>query len=137
MKIHITYKLILVAILISPLLGCSIEQTNTSKLKDIDFTVVEEDEIPEDLKTIIDTKKEENFKLTFITDKYLYIVAGYGKQKTNGYSVAVEELYLTQNAVRIKTNLIGPSKGDDIGSVNSYPYVVVKIEIIDKNVVFE
>jgi len=124
-------------ILILCLSGCGIEQADSNKVKDIDFTVVEDSEVPEDLKLIIEEKQTDNFKITFTTDKYLYIAIGYGEQSTNGYSIAVEELYLTSNAVYIKTNLIGPAKGDVVSDVKSYPYVVVKIESIDKNVVFE
>ena len=38
--------------------GCSAFEENYEKLRDLDFTVVEETEIPEELKSIIEEKKE-------------------------------------------------------------------------------
>ena len=119
------------------LTGCSVEKTDRNKIKDLDFTIVEDSQIPAELMTLIEEKKASEFKMTFDTDDSKYIVVGYGAQETGGYSIAVEELYLTGNAIYIKTNLIGPSKGESVTQVISYPYVVVKIDYLDKSVVFE
>ena len=66
---------------------------------------------------------------------------GYGIQPTGGYSISVEELYLSTNAIYINTNLIGPMKGETVTEVESYPYLVVQIEnrmdYSEKSVVFE
>ncbi len=117
--------------------GCSIERTDEQKIQDLDFVIVEESQMPEDLRKLIEEKKQEEFKLVFDTEKDKYIVVGYGRQKTNGYSISVEELYVTNNAVHMNTNLIGPSKGEAISEVESFPYIVVKTEYLDKSVVFE
>lgn len=37
--------------------GCSIEQTNETKVSDLTYTIVEESEAPEELKTMIEEKK--------------------------------------------------------------------------------
>ncbi len=37
--------------------GCSIEQTNETKVSDLTYTIVEESETPEELKTMIEEKK--------------------------------------------------------------------------------
>lgn len=117
--------------------GCSVERTDEQKIKDLDFVIVEESQVPEGLMTLIEEKKQEEFKLVFDTEKDKYIVVGYGRQETNGYSISVEELYVTSNAVYINTNLIGPSKGEAISEVESFPYIVVKTEYLDKSVVFK
>ncbi|WP_238726421.1 protease complex subunit PrcB family protein [Diplocloster modestus] len=119
------------------LTGCSVENTDPVKLKDLEFTVVENAEVPEELLTIIEEKKAANFKLTYEDGGYLYIVAGYGEQNTGGYSIAVNELFLTSNAIYIDTNLIGPSKDEKITEAASYPYIVIKTEYLDKSVVFQ
>lgn len=129
------YSLILGMMLLA--CGCSVERTEEQKLKDLAFTVVEESQIPEDLKILIEEKKQNEFKLTFDTEEAKYIVMGYGAQQTNGYSISVEELYETKNAIYINTNLLGPSKGEAVSEVESYPYIVVKIDYMDKSVVFE
>lgn len=124
-------------VLASLLTGCSVENTDPVKLKDLEFTVVENAEVPEELLTIIEEKKSANFKLTYEDGGYLYIVVGYGEQNTGGYSIAVKELFLTSNAIYIDTNLIGPSKEEKITEAASYPYIVIKTEYLDKSVVFQ
>lgn len=117
--------------------GCSMEESSNEKLRDLEFTIVDQNDIPEELLQIIDEKKAGEFKVTYTDNENLYICIGYGEQKTGGYSIAVSDLYLTSNAIFIKTNLIGPSKDEKISEGLSYPYVVVKTEYIDKSVVFE
>ncbi len=117
--------------------GCKQEDTEVKKIKDLDFTVVEDADLPGELKEIIDEKKEEPFKLSYSNKDNLYIVVGYGKQNSGGYSISVDELYLTSNAIYINTNLIGPSKEDLVAQGVTYPYVVVKLEFREERIVFE
>jgi len=136
-RLRISVLLLMILISVIALVGCKTEDTDVKKIKDLDFTVVEDADIPGELKEIIDEKKEKPFKLTYSNKDYLYIVVGYGQQNSGGYSIAVDELYLTSNAIYIDTNLIGPSKDDLVTQGVTYPYIVVKIEFMDKRVVFE
>ena len=117
--------------------GCAIEKTNRTKVRDMEYHVVAEKEIPEELKAQIEEKKAADFKMTYETPEHLYIVRGYGEQATGGYSIQVTELYLSSNAVFFKTTLIGPRKGENAAKSPSYPYIVIQTEKVDKNVVFE
>lgn len=117
--------------------SCKMEQTATDKIGDLDYTVVEDADLPEELKEIIEEKKENAFKLSYAKDSYLYIVAGYGIQQTGGYSISVEDLYETENSIFIKTTLIGPSEQEEVSKAATFPYIVVKIEFLDKDVVYE
>lgn len=119
------------------LTGCAIEKTNRTKVRDLDYHVVAEEELPEELKKQIEEKKAADFKMTYETPEHLYIVRGYGEQETGGYSIQVAELYLSSNAVFFKSTLIGPRKGENAAKSPSYPYIVIQTEKIDKNVVFE
>ncbi len=106
-------------------------------IKDLDCTVIAEDKIPEELLTKIAQKKTEAFRLTFEDRGFLYICVGYGTQETGGYSIAVNALYETANAIYVDTNLIGPAPEEKSNQVESYPYVVIKTEFVDKPVVFD
>ena len=120
------------------LCGCTvITKDGNEKVRDIDFTVLAEDNIPDELKQVIEEKKEKEFKLTYQDNGFLYICVGYGRQPTGGYSISVTELYETENAVYVHTNLLGPSAGENKAESPSYPYIVVKLEKTDKAVVFE
>ncbi len=130
--------LLLTIILISvALTGCKSVNTDVKKIKDLEFTVVEDPDVPGELKEFIDEKKAVPFKMTYTNKDSLYIVVGYGEQRTGGYSVTVDDLYLTKNAIYINTNLVGPSKDASVSQSLTYPYVVVKLERRDEKVVFE
>ena len=66
-----------------------------------------------------------------------FTVIGEGPQKGGGYSVAVKELYETDNSIVIRTELTGPEAGEARGTENSYPVLIVKTEYRDKPVVFQ
>lgn len=119
------------------LTGCALGTKETTRLRDLEFTVVSEERLPEELKKLVDERKTAPFKVTYSDNEYLYICVGYGEQKTGGYSIAVDDLYLTDNAVYINTSLLGPGPEEVTGTALSYPYIVVKTEYLDKTVVFE
>ncbi|MFR4783631.1 MAG: protease complex subunit PrcB family protein [Pilosibacter sp.] len=75
--------------------------------EDLEFTVTGEADIPAALKELIDKKREKPFKLTYADGLEMYIVIGEGPQKGGGYSVAVKELYETDNSIVIRTELHG------------------------------
>ncbi len=118
-------------------IGCSNNSGDIKKLKDLEFTVVEDADLPEKLANFIETKKENPCKFTYSNEDYLYIIQGYGAQKSGGYSISVTDLFLSENAIYIKTNLIGPGKDEPVTQNITYPYVVVKVEYMDKPVVFQ
>jgi hypothetical protein len=116
--------------------GCKSQDTDIKKIKDLEFTVVEDADIPQQLMEIINEKKKEPFKMSYSNEDNLYIIVGYGQQPTGGYSISVDDLFLTSNAIYIDTNLVGPSEKDYVSNAVTYPYVVIKTEFIDKRVAF-
>ena len=117
--------------------ACSVGKISSEKLRDLEFTVVKEEDIPEELKGIIEEKKEQVFKVTFADQGMLYIAEGYGVQNTSGYSIEVVDCFETENAIYFRSNLIGPSESEKVAEEKTYPYVVVKLELIDKHIVFQ
>jgi len=121
------------------LTGCGMSGERNIKLRDLDFTVLSEEKIPEELKTVIAEKGSELFRLTYSDNQNLYISIGYGEQKTGGYSIAVDELYLTDDAVHVSTSLLGPDiTGQKSGAGKpTTPYIVIKTELLDKTVIYD
>lgn len=121
------------------LTGCGMSGERNIKLRDLDFTVLSEEKIPEELKTVIAEKGSEPFRLTYRDNQNLYISIGYGEQKTGGYSIAVDELYLTDDAVHVSTSLLGPDiTGQKSGAGKpTTPYIVIKTELLDKTVIYD
>ena len=129
--------MILTTVMLLSLSACSMLSEENVKLRDLDFTVLSEEKIPQELKTIIEERKAQEFKLTYSDKENLFIVIGYGEQQTGGYSIAVNELYLTDNAVYVSTSLLGPDAEEKGKQQASYPYIVIKTELVDETVIFE
>ncbi len=114
--------------------GCGIEEDEKKRINDIEFTVVPEEKIPKELKILIDNKKKEEFIVSYGDKENLYIAVGYGEQPISGYSIQVKELYETKNNIFINTEFIGPSKTEDVSQNVTYPFIVVQMEYMDKQV---
>lgn len=135
MKKGLLYGLLIAVLLLS---GCGKREPQTpEKIRDLELTVVAEEKLPQELLAAITEKKALPFKFTFQDGGYLYICIGYGEQASGGYSITVEDLYLTENAVYVKTCLIGPGADVPDDGVKTYPYIVIKTEYLDYSVVFD
>ncbi len=132
-----------IAVLAAALGACSVTEIGQEKLRDLEFTVLGEEKVPPELAKIIEERKREAFKLTYRDEEFLYIVIGYGEQKTGGYSIAVDELYLAEDGIYLAVSLLGPGQGQDPQEAGeredapSYPYIVLKTEKLDEAVVFK
>lgn len=119
--------------------GCVQKKEPLEKIRDLEFTVIAEENIPPELLQTIEEKKQQGFKVTFQDNGFLYICTGYGEQPAGGYSIAVNGLYETENAIYMDTTLLGPKPEETEGkkASPSFPCIVIKTEFIDKPVVFE
>mgnify|MGYP002496595857 CR=1 FL=1 len=91
--------------------GCGMQTQESERLKDLDFTVMDLEKVPEALRDVLEEKKSMPFKVTYEGDGYLYIC--------------------------VDTELLGPGKGETTTAAVTCPYIVLKLEYLDKSVVFE
>jgi len=134
---HRAYIFLILAMLLC-LSGCNVlKKEDGEKVRDLEFTVVGETDIPQQLQTILTEKKAQPFKLTFTDEQNLYIVVGYGPQQTGGYSIQVQELYLTDNAIVLDTELLGPQKEETVAPEASYPVIILRTELLENPVIFK
>lgn len=129
-------RLALIALLAVLCAGCGEKKDGEARQK-LEFTVVDEGRLPEELRKTLEEKKEESFKLTYADGGYMYLCVGYGKQESGGYSIAVKDLYATETEICLDTDLIGPKEAEDKSPEPSYPYLVIKTPFVDKTVVFD
>lgn len=117
--------------------GCQEAEEEAIKVRDLDFTVVSEENIPKELVSVLEEEKQQVFYKTYSDGNFMYLCVGYGEQETGGYSIAVNELYLTEENICMDTTLFGPTPEENATMSKSYPYVVVCTEYLDKPVVFQ
>lgn len=131
--------LIIVGIIMT---GCSLKSEEEGR-KNLDFTVCDSTRIPEELQEIIDEKKNKEFKISYINNAYMFIVVGYGEQGRTNHKITVEDLYLADDGIHIKTMLYSDKatgtdadKTEETGSTLT-PYIVIKCEKYDVPVIFD
>lgn len=131
-----TALLLCLTVLFFMLTGCRMIQIEEGERTALEYTVIESSQIPQEAGKLIEEKKESEFQIVYQRGSDLYLIKGYGRQMSGGYSIQVKELSMSSNAVFFETKLIGPSQ--EVQSVEpSYPYIVVKTEYCDVPVQFQ
>lgn len=130
-------KCMALLLVLSGLLSGCIMQQGQEKIEDLEFTVMDPADLPEELQQQIISRQEEDFSLTYSDEEYLYIARGYGEQETGGYCISVDQCYRTSNTICVKTTLTGPQAGEKVNTAPSCPYIVIKLEMRAEEVVFQ
>ena len=116
--------------------GCSLVKIEEGERTPLEYTVVDTAELPQSAQELIQEKKADDFQMTYQKGDTLYLIRGYGKQMSGGYSIQVVELSASSTTIFFKTRLIGPEKENQSGAP-SYPYIAVKTDYREEPVVFE
>lgn len=117
--------------------GCGITRTESEERKSVEYTVLGADAIPPEVEEVIGRQQGEDFRMTYKSGGYLYLLRGYGTQKSGGYSVQVEEVSVSDTALYFRTRLLGPTSREEQKGEGSDPWLVVKTEDPGVPVVFE
>lgn len=130
--------LILSVLVIPGMQGCEFKIVPQEQEKrEVEFVIVSEECIPQAVEMLIESRKEKEMKLTYVDGKDRYLIIGYGKQDTGGYSIYIKDLYATENALYVDTCLMGPAKENKIKEIPSYPVIVLQVWEMGLPVVFQ
>lgn len=127
--------LLFFAAFFAALWGCGrAEKEKGSDRKEVDYTVMDVRKLPKELLKIIEENKKDEIRMTYTDGDAMYLVRGYGQQKTGGYSIEVVQCTEDEESILFDTRLIGPSGQKKLAEDPSYPFLAVKIEKRDKEV---
>lgn len=137
-------KICLLAVLPCLLLclcACSAEILHKEEGRQLDFTVTARSELPEEVEAVLDEKLGTSFETACQYGDSLYLICGYPAQESGGYSIRVNHLTATKDAIYFQAELIGPGNEETAGngenSASTAPWLVVKTEYLDLPVIFE
>ena len=116
--------------------GCRAIRIEEAERTPLKYTVVDSRRIPEEAASLIEEKKAAEFQMIYQSGEDMYLIKGYGRQMSGGYSIQVTDLSLSSTAIFFSTKLIGPSKDSQSGEP-SYPYIAVKTEYREEPVQFQ
>ncbi len=117
------------------LTACSVADLNAGageKVEDLEYVILDEDRIPEELMPLIEERYEEAFQMTYTDNDYLYVCIGYGKQENSGYTIIVNDFFLGENGVLVDTSLIGPAAGEERINEPQFAYIVLRTEALEE-----
>lgn len=133
---HFVCSVVLV-FLVGCMTGCIEKPLQTEKIRELEFVILAEEEIPKELEGQIEKGKAHSFRMSYEDAGVMYIAEGYGVQSKTGYRVEVVQVYETENTICFHTHLLGPEKGVETEEIETYPYVVIAVKDIGKTVIFE
>jgi hypothetical protein len=108
-----------------------------TKGKEYSFAVVSTKDIPEEFLRQINDQKHNPFQMSFLDENYLYVAVGYGEQNTGGYSIQVDSISEDGEKIRFVSHLIGPKEEENVRKKASYPYIVIKMEKMDRDIIYQ
>ena len=117
--------------------GCRAERIDRNGEKELAYTVMKTEDIPEEVMKTMEEQGEEPYQLCYQDGEVLYLMRGYGKQETGGYSIQIESLSSSGATVIFRTKLLGPQSREEQKSDGSCPYIVVRTENQELPVLFE
>lgn len=128
---------VVLLLIILSVCGCKKTETDTDERYEVEFTVVARRDIPTELMSLIDEKKTEAFQICTMAEGYTYLAVGYGTMPTGGYGIRIEDIYETDKNLVLETVLMEPSATETVNKLATYPYIVIKIQYTEKNVIFK
>ena len=128
---------ILLIVMCCSLWGCSIEKVRAKDGVKPEYTVMKEEDFPDKVRELVEQNREKEFQMTYQDNGFLYLMKGYGKQETGGYSIQVQDLSLWDNAIHLETMLLGPLEGEELTGEPSFRCVVIKMKYREEPLIFE
>lgn len=117
--------------------GCSVKVISEEESRrELPFVILGQEVLSKELKELIESRKEEEIKLTYVDGDKRYLIVGYGKQNQGGYSIYIQDLYATNNAIILDTALVAPKEKIQKKEIASYPVIVIQISEMALPVVF-
>ena len=133
---RIVMVVIVVGIVVGVAVFFKIDKIDRDSVGDVVYEVVDEENIPGEIMDKINGYGKGMRRASFICSDEMYIVVYYGEQATDGYSIEVSKLYESENSIFLETVLMGPKSVKEVKAVKSYPYIVIRLPLSDKRVVF-
>lgn len=104
-------------------------ETVSIETKEVRYSVVDTDNVPEDILVTIKETKENPTSMVFEGEpgtQYVYIALG--RRMTGGYLISIESVEQVGERVVVRYNEIRPSKDDIVTLANTFPWIVLKVQ---------
>lgn len=100
------------------------------------YEIVSGSDVPYKVNEKIFKSKEKGFGFSYRDGNVMYVAFGFGTQSTGGFSIQVLAVKETDTAVLIEAQLIPPGAEEVITPQPSQPYLILKMDNVEKDVEF-
>ena len=102
------------------------ELGNQKTRENVDYVICKESHLPEQLKNLLKEKQKKPRTCTYRPSMAPYLVVCYGEKPYSGYSIKEEDCHRTKDVLYLRTQLMGPAKGEKITETRTYPHIVLR-----------
>ena len=106
---------------------------NVEGAKDVEFNVVEPDNIPVQISEVLPNYRMKEKALVCKVNNEIYVVVTRGEKKTSGYEVDIKEIKLSnengEEVLTVYAEFEDPKPGEITTQILTYPYIIVKTEL--------
>jgi hypothetical protein len=110
------------------LTSCQWFQTPISPPPDPDFTRVDYDALPMEVKEWVNNSRTMHIAHTKIFEGRRYILASYGEKPTGGYGIHIEDVEIGSDAIVVTIGHSDPAEGQNVTEALTYPRDIVYTE---------
>ncbi len=129
---------ILVGLLLA-MTGCQskkIQERTYENMTDLTYEIVSGSDVPHKVNEKIFREKEEGFGFTYRDGEEMYIAFGFGRQNTGGFSIQMMAAKENESEILIEARLVAPGPEEVVSTSPSYPYMILKMASMKKDVQF-
>lgn len=135
---NINWKLMIMVLLIVVIVAAAVRYVPrilSNSDKQVDFVVLEENEIPDKIVQILPRYKMLERALAAKVEDQVYVIVTRGEKLTGGYSVNIDKIVLEKEEDETKLVVYAvftdPKPEELVPQVPSYPYIVVKTNMTE------
>lgn len=76
-------RMVIIFLLIPVLTGCRIVDVSEGEVKEVEYTVLGNEDLPEEVRKLLEEQGQEPFALAYESGGFLYLMKGYGRQNSS------------------------------------------------------
>lgn len=130
---------LLAILLLMALTGCSGDKPvsrSYADMTDVTYEIISGSDVPHKVNEKIFKEKEKGFGFTYRDGNVMYIVFGFGRQNTGGFSIQMAAAKENDSEILIEARLVAPGPEEVVATTPSYPYMILKMANAEKDVQF-
>ena len=105
-------------------------------MQDVTYEIVSGSDVPHKVNEKIFKEKEKGFGFSYRDGDVMYTAFGFGRQNTGGFSIQMAAVKENETEILIEAKLIEPGPEEVVSTSPSYPYMILKMENVEKDVQF-